>query len=147
MKLNKEEQSRRKSEVGITSQPSSALRAPSPAPASEGNIRKLEWWESLTAGERKLICCVMRMLRGAKRSHSRDVAGAATKWERGIGCFIKVRLMSACRAGQLSKSLNPTRRQVCLRCCPPHPACDRWVRAGLATDLVKAETLKPEMLK
>ena len=89
-------------------------------------VRRLEWWESLTPGERKLICCVMRMLRGAKRSHVRDVAGAATKWERGIGCFIKVRLMGACRTGQLSKSLNPTQRQVCLRCCPPHPACDRW---------------------
>jgi hypothetical protein len=117
MKIIKEEQS------GRTTQPSTALRAPSPAPASEGQVRRLEWWESLTPGERKLICCVMRMLRGAKRSHSHDVAGAATKWERGIGCFIKVRLMGACRTGQLSKSLNPTQRQVCLRCCPPHPAC------------------------
>jgi len=89
-------------------------------------VRRLEWWESLTPGERKLICCVMRMLRGAKRSHLRDVAGAATKWERGIGCFIKVRLIGACRTGQLSKALNPTQRQVCLRCNPPHPACDRW---------------------
>ena len=131
MKNNKEEQSGRKSEVRITSQPSTGLRhvdslAPahsalrasasgeflsshpkqlkSPAPTSEGNIRKLQYWESLTAGERKLICCLMRMLRGAKRSQSLDVAGAATKWERGIGCFIKVRLMGACRAGQLSKA-------------------------------------------
>ena len=66
--------------------------------SQESGVRKLQYWESLTAGERNLICCVMRMLRGAKRSHSHDVAGAAIKWERGIGFFIKVRLMSACRA-------------------------------------------------
>jgi hypothetical protein len=81
--------------------------------SQESGVRKLQYWESLTAGERKLICCLMRMLRGAKRSHSHDVAGAATKWERGIGCFIKVRLMNACRAGQLSKAADPARRQLC----------------------------------
>lgn len=141
MKNNKEEQSGRKSEVGCH-------LTPALSPKGGEGVKRLEYWESLTPGERKLICCVMRMLRGAKRSHSHDVAGAATKWERGIGCFIKVRLMGACRTGQLSKALNPARRQLCLRCCPPHPACDRWVRAGgsatgnQAADPVKAETLK-----
>ena len=63
-----------------------------------------EWWASLSAGERRLISSVMGLLRGAKRSQLRDVANAAAKWERGIGCFIKVRLMSASRAGQQRKA-------------------------------------------
>lgn len=53
-----------------------------------------EWWAKLTLGERRLICGIMGMLRGAKRSQIAEVARAAAKWERGIGCFIKVRLMS-----------------------------------------------------
>ena len=56
--------------------------------------RRADWWESLSPGERKLICNLMRMLRGAKKSQLWDVARAAAKWERGIGCFIKVRLMN-----------------------------------------------------
>jgi|ERR1035437_525344 hypothetical protein len=120
MKLNKDEVraglANKRQESGNRNQIGNATPHPVPLPDRNGEgVRRLEWWESLTPGERKLICCVMRMLRGAKRSHLRDVAGAATKWERGIGCFIKVRLMGACRTGQLSKSLNPTQRQVCLR--------------------------------
>jgi hypothetical protein len=57
-----------------------------------------EWWESLSVGERKLICSLMRMLRGAKQSQLKDVARAAAEWERGIGCFIKVRLMNGYNA-------------------------------------------------
>jgi hypothetical protein len=53
-----------------------------------------DWWNSLSSGERKIICSLMRLLRGAKRSQLRDVARAAAEWERGIGCFIKVRLMT-----------------------------------------------------
>jgi hypothetical protein len=56
--------------------------------------RRLQWWRSLSSGERKLICGVMEMLRGAKQSQVADVARAAAEWERGIGCFIKVRLMN-----------------------------------------------------
>jgi len=58
-----------------------------------GNVEPQEWWESLSDGERRLICSLMRMLRGAKRSTIVEVARAAVKWERGLGCFIKVRLM------------------------------------------------------
>ncbi len=89
-----------KNQEGQTApRPSTALQAPSPAPASEGHggrvqVRRLEWWEALTPGERKLICSLMRMLRGAKRSQWQDVARAAAKWEQGIGFFIKVRLMN-----------------------------------------------------
>ena len=57
------------------------------------SVEPQEWWRSLSDGERRLICCVMKMLRGAKRSQIRDVARAAVKWERGIGCYIKVRLI------------------------------------------------------
>ena len=57
-------------------------------------VRRLEWWEALTPGEKKLICNLMRMLRGAKHSQIQEVARAAAKWERGIGCFIKVRLIN-----------------------------------------------------
>ena len=99
MKIIKEEKNQ-KLKVSTTPQPSTDLRpaearpANSPAPAGEGHAVRLEWWESLTPGERKLICSLMRMLRGAKRSQLLDVARAAAKWERGIGCFIKVRLIN-----------------------------------------------------
>jgi hypothetical protein len=48
----------------------------------------------LPAGERILIRTVLRMLRSAKQSRIREVARAAAKWERGISCFIKVRLIT-----------------------------------------------------
>jgi hypothetical protein len=53
-----------------------------------------EWWALLSPGERRLIRNLMGLLRGAKRSRMQDVARAAAKWERGIGCFIKVRLIN-----------------------------------------------------
>lgn len=46
----------------------------------------------------------MRMLRGAKQSQLKDVARAAAEWERGIGCFIKVRLMNGYTASGNRKS-------------------------------------------
>ena len=63
-----------------------------------------EWWASLSQGERRLIWSVMKLLRGAKRSEVAEVARAAAKWERGIGCFIKVRLMSARPRGRAVES-------------------------------------------
>jgi hypothetical protein len=59
-----------------------------------GGIDPPEWWTRLPAGERALIRAVLRMLRSARRSRVREVARAAVKWERGINCFIKVRLMN-----------------------------------------------------
>ena len=41
-----------------------------------------------------MINAVVRMLRGAKQSPLQEVARAAAKWERGLGCLIKVRLMN-----------------------------------------------------
>jgi hypothetical protein len=54
----------------------------------------LAWWKSLSSGEKNLIWSLMEMLRAAKRSQRRDVARAGAEWERGIGCFIKFRLMN-----------------------------------------------------
>ncbi len=56
------------------------------------SVEVQEWWTSLSDGERRLICALMRMLKGARRSRIQEVARAAAKWESGIGCFIKVRL-------------------------------------------------------
>ena len=67
-----------------------------------------EWWTALPEGEKTLLRAIGRMLRSAKRSRLPEVARAAAKWERGIGCFVKVRLMHARRA----------RRLPCLISCP-----------------------------
>jgi hypothetical protein len=48
------------------------------------NIEIQTLWAGLSTGERRLICAVMRMLKGAKRSQIADVARAAAKWESGI---------------------------------------------------------------
>jgi hypothetical protein len=61
------------------------------------NATTEQWWAGLPTGEKDLIRSIMRMLRSAKRSQVRDVARAADKWEKGIGCFIKVRLMNSRR--------------------------------------------------
>lgn len=77
----------------------------------QAEVRRLEWWEALTPGEKKLICNLMRMLRGAKHSQIQDVARAAAKWERGIGCFIKVRLMND-RNARVTISCRSTSRSL-----------------------------------
>ena len=80
---------------GNKNQNKNATPHPVPLPERGGEgVKRVAWWEALAPGERKLICDLMRMLRGAKQSELRDVAIAAAKWERGIGCFIKVRLMN-----------------------------------------------------
>jgi len=63
-----------------------------------------EWWKTLSQGERRLICSLMGLLRGAKRCQVAEVARAAAKWERGIGCFIKVRLMGQAARATASRS-------------------------------------------
>lgn len=81
------------------------------------NERKPDWWESLPPGERKLICSLMRMLRVAKQSQLKDVAKAAAEWERGIGCFIKVRLMN----GHNATVKHFRRKQVRITVQPGNP--------------------------
>ena len=51
------------------------------------------WWVAVPEGERALLHAIARMLRSARRSQLPEVARAAAKWERGIGCFVKVRLI------------------------------------------------------
>ena len=53
-----------------------------------------EWWTMAPVGERRFLGGLARMMRSAKRSKSPDVARAAVKWERALGCFIKVRLIT-----------------------------------------------------
>ena len=48
---------------------------------------------AVPAGERALLRAIARLLRSAKCSQLPEVARAAAKWERGIGCFVKVRLI------------------------------------------------------
>jgi len=53
-----------------------------------------EWWTAVPAGERTVLRTLARTLRIAKRSPVNGVARAAAKWERCLGCFIRVRLMN-----------------------------------------------------
>jgi hypothetical protein len=63
-----------------------------------------DWWAVIPEGEKALLGAVARMLRSAKRSQLQEVARAAAKWERGLGCFIKVRLMHERRPRRLVDS-------------------------------------------
>ena len=63
-----------------------------------------EWWATIPEGEKALLHAIARMLRSAKHSHWQEVARAAAKWERAIGCFIKVRLMHERRPRRLVDS-------------------------------------------
>jgi hypothetical protein len=51
-----------------------------------------DWWTALPTGERAVIRAVAKTLREAKGSESPEMARAAAKWERALGCFIKLRL-------------------------------------------------------
>jgi hypothetical protein len=62
-----------------------------------------EWWAGIPEGEKTLLHAIARMLRSAKRSELQEVARAAVKWERGIGCFIKVRLIGEHRKAESRK--------------------------------------------
>ncbi len=63
-------------------------------------VDELAWWRRVPGGERAVIHAVLWMLRGARRSRVREVAQAAVKWERGLACFIKVRLMGEKQAAE-----------------------------------------------
>jgi hypothetical protein len=101
MKINKE---------NIIQSPGAAVSRP--------DARWPDWWNSLSPGERKIICSLMRLLRGAKRSQLRDVARAAAEWERGIGCFIKVCLMNGYSA---TGGRNYKRKHLCITVAPGNP--------------------------
>jgi hypothetical protein len=73
---------------------------------------KPDWWVALPAGERSVIRAVAMALREAKGSESLETARAAAKWERALGCFIKVRLK-----GERQKAQARVRRG----------GCGRWV--------------------
>jgi hypothetical protein len=62
-----------------------------------------EWWAAIPEGEKRLLHAIARMLRSAKRSQLQEVARAAVKWERGLGCFIKVRLVAEYRKAERRK--------------------------------------------
>lgn len=51
-----------------------------------------QWWSSLSDGEKDFLRLVMTLIRGAKHSHSTEVARAARLWEVRLACFIKTRL-------------------------------------------------------
>ena len=53
-----------------------------------------EWWAMAPVDERRFLDGLARMMRSARRSKSPGVAQAALKWERALGCFIKVRLIA-----------------------------------------------------
>jgi hypothetical protein len=67
-----------------------------------GVVEVPAWWADVPGGEKILIHALVRMLRSAKRSKSREVARAAAQWERGLGCFIKTRLMNRRRARRVA---------------------------------------------
>jgi hypothetical protein len=69
-----------------------------------------DWWVALPAGEQSVIRAVAKVLREAKGSESLETARAAAKWERALGCFIKVRLK-----GQRQKEQARVRRVDCRR--------------------------------
>ncbi|HVM47127.1 MAG TPA: hypothetical protein VMU04_03825 [Candidatus Acidoferrum sp.] len=56
-----------------------------------------EWWTRLPAGEKAVIRALFRLLGIAKGNQTRQIAQAAVKWERSIGCFIKMRLKNEMR--------------------------------------------------
>ena len=63
-----------------------------------------EWWAVVPAGERALLHAMARMLRSARRSPWLEVARAAAKWERALGCFIKVRLIGEKQRAERAKA-------------------------------------------
>ncbi len=65
-----------------------------------------EWWAVAPVGERRFLGSLAGMMRSAKRSKSPDVAQAAVKWERALGCFIRVRLMGERRRSRARMAIG-----------------------------------------
>ena len=84
-----------------------------------------EWWTRLPSGEKAVVRAVFRLLGIAKRNQSREIAQAAVKWERSLGCFIKVRLMAQWRRAEPDKqplmnagALNAEESRAARLACP-----------------------------
>lgn len=71
-----------------------------------------QWWARLSGGEKQFIWALMRMIQGAKHSQVVEVARAAAKWEAGLACFIKVRLMHRRRQSPSAPPILSLRRSL-----------------------------------
>ena len=96
--MNNNTQKTLETKIGKPSLPITHHASPVPrsSTAEGGRITQIaspEWWTIAPVGERRFLVGLARMMRSAKRSKSPDVARAAVKWERALGCFIKVRLI------------------------------------------------------
>jgi len=78
---------------------------------SQRDERLPDWWVVVPAGEQRFLRVLARMLRSAKRSRSPEVAQAAVKWERALGCFIRVRLVTEKQRAE-SRKLKWERRDA-----------------------------------
>ena len=95
-----------------------------------------EWWAAAPVGERRFLGGLARMMRSAKRSKSPDVARAAVKWRRTLGCFIKVRLMEERRRAEARGQRSEARGQR---------TEVRYERAEIGTGLTAENTWSAEI--
>jgi hypothetical protein len=94
-----------KPEIGKASLPTTHHASPvlRSSTAEGGRLTQIaapEWWAMAPLGERRFLGGLARMMRSARRSKSPGVAQAAVKWERALGCFIKVRLIGENRRAE-----------------------------------------------
>lgn len=84
---------------------------PSPQGGEGGKVAVRQeipaWWLTVPQSEKDVIRDLVASIRGLKRSKSPQVAQAARKWERGIVCFIRFRLMSASPHGRRAITSTP----------------------------------------
>ena len=86
--------------------------------AEIGRIAAPEWWTLAPVGERRFLGGLARMMRSARRSKSPEVARAAVKWERALGCFIKVRLITEKQKAEMGTELSVVRGARAVVCGP-----------------------------
>lgn len=80
-----------------------------------------DWWGDVPAAEKAVIRGILGSARGLKQSRLWPVAQAARKWESGIACFIKSRLMGERRRTGLPGAqvgARPTASPTCGRSQP-----------------------------